>query len=315
VRKSRVNAKLLQHVKRTIITARKANPLHISVGAQVRYVSTIEHHVFHMVQEVNDKIKALFVSDEMQKHVATFDETGMDAATVGSQARILTTAFKKKFDELFGSLAKTLSQTMVQSINDSSVQSINQSLGASPLQTEAAKLTLNTKMLDPATLNILKASAAYATSFIQSIPEQYLNNVTAAVLGSIQGGNGLADLQPYLEKQGSTVTNWARNTALDQTRKTYNNLNRSRMLKIGVKRGKWLHSAGSQHPRKLHVAFDGQEYELGKGAPVGDDGGNYVQPGEEPNCRCTFTPILDDLFADNSDDETTQDSFAEEIWD
>ena len=292
--------------KAMVFNNAKPKPLLISVSAQTRYASEIDNAVAHMVQEVNDKVGELFRSDAAKSHVATFDSVDtMDAPSVGSQARILTAAFKKQFDKLFGDLAKTLAANMVASLNDSSKQSIKTSLNAAhtPLQMQGKKLTLNTAMLDPATVSILKSSVAYATNFIQSIPENYLTKVTDAVLRSVQGGNGLQDLVPFLDKQGSTVKNWAHNTAMDQTRKVYNSLNRSRMMSVGVKRGKWVHSAGSQYPRERHQDFDGQSFKLSEGAPVGDDGGNLVQPGEEPNCRCTFTPILDDLFSDAPEDD------------
>lgn len=311
VRDTVAKAKVKRLARRKPVTSKviaSGKPLMISAGMQARFTSVIEHHVSHMVQEVQDKIAALYRSEASQTHQQLLkggDETGLDAS-VGSQARILTNSFKKQFDSLFGSLSQTLAQGMVADANNNSKQQIKASTEEINRKTESLKLTLSAEQLDPATIEILKASVASATRFIQSIPQNYINKVTDAVMHSIQTGSGLQDLVPFLEKQGSTVRNWAHNTAMDQTRKTFNNLNRGRMQKIGVKRGSWLHSGGSQHPRPLHEDFDGQVFNLSDGAPVGDDGGNNVQPGEEPNCRCTFTPVIDDLF--NADDDETQDA-------
>jgi hypothetical protein len=278
------------------------SPLNLSAGAALRFVGPIRAHTTQMIKTVTDGITKLFNSDHAQSHIArmTGEETGQDAS-VGSQARILTNAFKAQFDKLFGSLAATLAADMVANINANSKQQLNASINGSqsPLQQKSNQITIDPKFLDPATVEILKASTAAAASFIRSIPEQYLNNVSNAVLQSIQTGNGLQDLIPYLEKQGNTTLNWAGNTAMDQTRKTFSALNRTRMQNIGIKRATWLHSGGSQHPRELHEDYDGKTYSLADGAPVGDDGGNNVQCGEEPNCRCTNKPVLNDLFADS----------------
>src|ERR1700735_4569486 len=158
----------------------RGKPLIISAGAQMRYTSVIDHHVLQMTQRVNDKIEELFRSEAAHSHIKAMgppEETGQDAS-VGSQARILTNALKKQFDKLFGTLSTTLATNMVADINQSSKTSIDQSTQEINRKNEGKKLTLSTSALDQPTIDILKASVAYSTSFIQSIPEDYLNKVT-----------------------------------------------------------------------------------------------------------------------------------------
>lgn len=279
-------------------------PLMVSVGAQERYTSAINHAVLKMIAEVDRELFSLFSSQEMNAHIKTLkgaDAIGFDASNVGSAARILTNAFKRKFDKLFGALASELSVKMVSDINANSKQMLTQSVIKHPSLKEKSKaLTLKIENLSESEKAMLKSAAAYSTNFIQSIPETYLNKVNDAVLNSIQSGNGLQDLKPFLDKVGNQTRNYAHNTAMDQTRKVFSNLNLSRMQKLGIKRGKWIHSGGSQHPRIRHQNYDGKSFSLADGAPVGDEGdSDYVQPGEEPNCRCTSSPILDDLFNDD----------------
>jgi SPP1 gp7 family putative phage head morphogenesis protein len=278
-------------------------PLHISCGAQLRYVNVIDHYVLHMITEVRNQITAFYEKESTKQHLSNLnDETGMDADSVGSGIRILSNAFKRQFEKLFGGLSATLSENMVADINNNSKQSLNASVKEINRKTEGEKLSLDPAMMDAATVEVLKASIARSTNFIRSIPSEYISNVNDAILASIQTGNGLPDIIAYLDKQGNTTKNWSHNTAMDQTRKTYNSLNASRMKNAGIKRGKWLHSGGSQHPRPKHIAFDGKTFDLNKGAPVGDgDDDPLVMPGDDPNCRCTFTPILDDLFASNDE--------------
>lgn len=277
--------------------------LHIAVSVQLRYTQPILHAVKQMNEETSRQLIDLFQREFAQDHFKSVRHSvGMDAQGISSQARILLNALKRRNDQMFGKLAFGLSPKMADEVNRNSAASTTASVSDAPtLKDEGAKLTLSVKSLDKPTLQILHATTAKSASFITSIPETHLNRVSDAVFSSIASGNGLQDLIPFLEKEDNSITNWARNTALDQTRKAYNGLNAGRMKKIGIQRGEWLHSGGSQHPRPLHEDFDGQTFDLSIGAPVGDEDGNDVMPGEEPNCRCTFAPVI--VFDDEPEDD------------
>lgn len=282
----------------------RGKPLRIPAGTQEKYTGAVNQLVDKMATETEKELAKLFDANFSREHFeAVSPETvGMDAPSLSSQARILMNRLKAKYEQLFGKLAMGLSPWMADAMNRASSTGVRSSVDKLPnLKEEGAKLTLSVKMLDEPTKQILKASSASSTSFIKSIPERHINAISNAVYDSIATGNGLHDLEPFLEKQGNTTRNWAHNTAMDQTRKVYNGLNKGRMQKIGIKRGEWIHSGGSNHPRELHQDFDGQTYDLAVGAPVGDDGGNNVDAGEEPNCRCTFAPVV--AYDDDEDDE------------
>lgn len=281
----------------------KGKPLRISVAVQQRYVSQIEAHVDRMIADVHSRVETLFIR-HARYFVPTSDDTvGMDATdpSFASQLRILVNGAKSKWDQLFGQLAMGLSPWMADSVNRSSSDTLRMSVSEMPnLRAEGRKLSIDIVTLSPKTKEILKASANGAADFIRSIPEEHLNKVANATYRSIVSGNGISDVRKALDKLGNTTRNWAKNTAMDQTRKIYNALNKGRMQNIGITKAEWIHSGGSQHPRELHEDFDGQVFNLSEGAPVGDEGENdYVQPGEEPNCRCTMAPVI--AFAD--DDE------------
>ena len=296
-------------VKNNKRIAARGKPLHIAVSVQLRYTTPILKLVKQMSDETSRELTDLFHKEFAQDHfyARTGERVGMDAKSVSSQARILVNKLKKNYDQLFGKLAMGLSPDMANGVNRNSASTSRAAVGAMPsLKEEGGKLTISMKSLDGPTLDILKAAAAKSTSFITSIPEVYLNKVADAVYGSIANGNGLKDLLPFLDKQENSIKNWAHNTAMDQTRKVYNGLNAGRMKKIGITRGEWLHSGGSQHPRKLHEEFDGQTFDLSVGAPIGDDDGNDVMPGEEPNCRCTFAPVV--VFDDEEEDDEAKEA-------
>ena len=130
-------------------------------------------------------------------------------------------------------------------------------------------------------------------ALIKSIPEKYLNEVTGAVMRSITSAEGgMQYLVPQLQKYEGITLRRARNIAMDQTRKAYQAVNLERSKSAGITKGIWIHTGGTKEPRAKHRSYNGKEFELAKGAPVGDNG-EYVHCGEQPFCRCTFVPILD----------------------
>lgn len=277
-------------------------PLRIPVTTQVKYRTQILTMYTRMSKEVREKIL-----DEMQRDYATEhfahisgQTVGMDSDNIGSQLRILINRLKGRWDQLFGQLAMGLSPWMADSLNSASATASTASVSGFPdLKIEGQKLSIDIKKLDKPTLATLRASSARSTNFIKSIPSRHIDTVTNAVFDSIAKGRGMEDLTKFFEKHDTQIHNWVHNTSMDQTRKTYNSLNAGRMRKLGIRKGEWIHSGGSQHPRELHEDFDGETFSLDIGAPIGDDGGN-VMPGDDPNCRCTFAPVFE---TDNADDE------------
>lgn len=281
----------------------RGKPLNIPVSIQNKYTNAITDLTERMTKELERELTKLFEAGFAQAHFEAIapETVGMDAPALSSQARILMNAMKRKYDQLFGKQAMGLSPWMADNMDRASASGVRKSVGEMPnLKDEGRKLTISVKQLDAPTKQLLKVSSARSANFITSIPEKHLNSVADAVYKSITSGNGMQDLKPFLEKQASSIKNWAHNTAMDQTRKTYNDLNKGRMQKIGITKGEWIHSGGSNHPRELHEEFDGQTYDLSVGAPVGDDGGNNVDPGEEPNCRCSFAPVV--MFDDDDEE-------------
>lgn len=278
----------------------KGKPLKISIRIQQQYTGAINKLVSKMTSEVKREFLEMAKADYVQEHHSAVVGT-MDARGPSSQARMLINRLKAKWDQLFGKLSFGLSPWFADQMNTNSSNMTRSSVSEMPnLKEEGRKLTIDIKTLDVPTKQILKSASASSADFIKSIPERYLNTVATEVFNSITVGNGLQDLEPFFEKQNSTITNWAHNTAMDQTRKTFNGLNKGRLQKLAISKGEWLHSGGSQHPRELHQDFDGQTFDLSIGAPVGDDGGNDVMPGEEPNCRCTFAPVV--MFDEDGDE-------------
>ncbi len=58
---------------------------------------------------------------------------------------------------------------------------------------------------------------------------------------------------------------------------------RRRQAVLGITHAIWLHSGGGLTPRPAHVAFNGQKFEIAKGAFLE---GKWTWPGVEIDCKC-----------------------------
>lgn len=143
--------------------------------------------------------------------------------------------------------------------------------------------------MTPAVRDALNASIAENISLIKSIPEQYLTRVEGSVMRSYTAGRDLATMTKEIREAYPITAKRAAFIARDQSNKANAVVNRARQLELGITRAKWMHSHAGINPRPSHVAANGKEYDIAKGCLID---GEYIQPGEEPNCRCTSRPIL-----------------------
>lgn len=282
--------------QRSAKTTFKGTRLMPPVSVAVRYAGTLSGLVEQMVTETNREVRSLFKSDAAAAHF------GQDA-DMGAQARILTNALQQKFAALFARAAKPTAETMVDGAAKASGTALHSSL-----QQLSGGLSMKTHFDTGPLQSVFRASVAENVSLIKSIASQYMQKVTGAVMRSITTGNGLQDLVPAMQKLQGDTHRRAELIALDQTRKTFNSVNRGRMQAVGVKKFEWLHSGGGAHPREDHVAMDGNIYSFDKLPVIDPRTGERGIPGQAPNCRCTMSPVFD--FTDDESTETGADHAA-----
>lgn len=135
----------------------------------------------------------------------------------------------------------------------------------------------------------LNATIAENVSLISSIPEQYLQQVEGVVMRAYASGRDLQtmvtelrDLYPISKRRAALI-------ARDQSNKANSVVNRARQLELGLTDAVWMHSHAGKTPRPSHVAANGKRYKIAEGCLID---GEYVQPGEKINCRCTSRVVL-----------------------
>lgn len=260
-----------------------------NASKQNKYRAALRKLVVKMTNETRRELMKLFKSETAKEYFA-------EDASISSKARILLAVLLDKFTQLFSFKSKPLAETMVEGQADASERTLHSSL-----KQLSGGLSLKTGIVPKGMEEVAKASISENVSLIKSIPAQYFKNVEGAVYRSITTGRGMADLLPEIRKYDGQTERRAKNLALDQTRKAYNQINKRRMEAVGVKKFEWIHSYGGQKPRHSHMAIDGKIFsfenleseQAALGVPPEDRG----LPGHPINCRCTMVPVIE--FGDN----------------
>jgi SPP1 gp7 family putative phage head morphogenesis protein len=143
--------------------------------------------------------------------------------------------------------------------------------------------------MTPAVRDVLNASVAENVALIKSIPAQYLQKIEGEVMRAYTSGKDLQALVKGIQAARPVTDRRAALIARDQTSKANAVVTRARQMELGITQAKWMHSGGGKEPRPDHVAANGTIYEIDKGCKIS---GEFIQPGEEINCRCTCRAIL-----------------------
>jgi len=254
----------------------KGPPLRYPVAAQAKYAARLRELVQEMAKTVKAEVTQAFGARYGAQDAAADDMTE------------LLKDLGERFRAMFAKRAEPLADDMVRSAEAASTVGLRNSL-----EVLSGGLTLPTGTVTERVAELRAVAVAENVSLIKSIGEEYLGKVEQSVMRSITTGRGLEDLVPELEDYEGITSRRAKNIALDQTRKVYNNVNQARMQAIGVKKFMWLHSGGGAHPRELHVQMDGQVYSFDNLPIIDERTGEKGIPGQAINCRCTMSPVFD----------------------
>lgn len=263
----------------------KGRPLSLPTGLEAEYALTLRKMAKQMHATVARELVAFFnARPEFQQ--------GQDASTK-SLARALVARLARRFQKLFDDHAEQIAAHVADKAAKAS-----DTRWRSSLKELAGGVQLKTSAVTPGVKDAVAASIAENAKLIKSIPREYLAKVGAKVMESVETGEGLKTLVPYLQQQGGVTERRATNIAQDQTRKAYNNINAERMKGAGIKKFEWMHSSGGVHPRELHITpwpagLNGGVFSFTDLPVIDERTGERGLPGQAINCRCRMRPILE----------------------
>lgn len=269
--------------------ALKGNKLNYNASLQLKYQQSIRRLTRDMIKETKEKILKLFQTNNSENFFKQRKKAEATDESITSKSKKVMNSLMSKFTQLFSLAATPAAKDMLNGTKKYSESSLRSSV-----KKLTGGLSLETGVVPKGMEEVSQAIIDENVSLIKSIPQEYLGKVSGAVMRSITTGNGLADLVPEIQKYSGETDRRAKNIALDQTRKAYNAINKERMQKLGIKKFRWIHTGGGQHPRKSHQEISGNIYSFDNLPLKGQEGFvNGVIPGQAINCRCTMEPIIE----------------------
>lgn len=259
------------------------SPLSPPSSVEARFYTHLDRMTSRMVAVTKREIEAVYRTPEA--HAAG---VAMDASFASMVARLVK-KLQKQFTALFTDRAGGLAKAMAEGVSAQTGAQLGKSL-----KEVSGGVTLKTDVISGAVADVVTASIKQNVALIKSIPATYFEKIEGEVMRSIQTGRGMADLQPAIENLGVVTKKRAALIARDQTSKATTAINRARMQGLGIKKFKWLHSAGGKEPRPLHLnVLNGNVYSLDNPPVIDDRTGERGLPGQLINCRCRMVPVIE----------------------
>ncbi|MGH9930719.1 MAG: minor capsid protein [Pyrinomonadaceae bacterium] len=157
----------------------------------------------------------------------------------------------------------------------------------------------------PGLSEYLRASADQNASLIESIPAQYLDQVSTLVVGNMRAGMRPGFIAKALQQQFGVTERRAKFIARDQAGKIQGDLNERQQKSVGIEYFRWLDSDDSR-VRHKHEEIANKVTAFGVGVyswsslPLSEKG-EPIKPGQDYNCRCTAIPVSEQQVKRNQD--------------
>jgi SPP1 gp7 family putative phage head morphogenesis protein len=256
-----------------------ARAVHANRGIEARYRKSLKRMIREMCASVEYWLTAAY--RQTPPRMAALVEQAQDAAPPSKKVKETLDDLAKRWAKRFEEWAPKIAEAYVKDMFKASDSAMMAAL-------KEAGWTVKFTMT-PAVRDAFEASLSENVGLIKSIPQKYLQQVEGIVMRSYSAGRDLETMVKELKALYPKASHRAELIARDQSNKANAVVNRARQMELGLTRAVWMHSHAGKHPRPDHMAAHGREYNIAEGCLIS---GEYIQPGEEINCRCTSKPIL-----------------------
>lgn len=255
-----------------------ARAVHANRGVEARYRKQLQALIALMQGSVEYWLTAGYRKEPPR--VAKLVEQAQDASPSNRIKKVLDQLAQRWIDR-FEEAAPKIAEAYLRDMFKASDSAFRAAL-------KDAGWTVEFKMT-PAVRDAFNASLNENISLIKSIPQKYLQQVEGVVMRSYSAGRDLETMVKDLRTLYPAVYDRAELIARDQSNKANAVVNRTRQMELGITEAIWMHSHAGKNPRPDHVAANGKRYRIAEGCNIS---GQFIQPGEEINCRCTSRPVL-----------------------
>lgn len=247
-------------------------PVHANQGIEAAYRRRLDRLIDEMQRSLVYWLTAAY-----RRNVPEIAQDESPAMALTKMMRRLAKQWQRRFDEAAQPVASEFAETSMSAADISLRNALRQKGFSVQFQ------------LTRAANDVFQATVQENVGLIQSIAAEHLQDVQGMVMRSVTQGRDLEGLVEDLQKRYGVTKRRAAFIARDQNNKATATITRVRQQGLGIKQAKWRHSRGGKHPRKSHQDADGEIYDVDKGMLID---GEYIRPGELPNCRCVAISII-----------------------
>lgn len=247
-------------------------PVHANQGIEAAYRKRLDRLIDEMQRSLVYWLTAAY-----RRNVPEIAQDESPAMALTKMMRRLARQWQRRFDEAAQPVASEFAETSMSAADISLRNALRQKGFSVHFQ------------LTRAANDVFQATVQENVGLIKSIAAEHLQEVQGMVMRSVTQGRDLEGLVEDLQKRYGVTKRRAAFIARDQNNKATATITRVRQQGLGIKQAKWRHSRGGKHPRKSHQEADGKVYDVDKGMLID---GEYIRPGELPNCRCVAISII-----------------------
>lgn len=260
-----------------------------SVLANAGVEAAYRKRLLLMVEEMQRSL-VYFITTQWRANTPMAQDAGGEAFRDGSPANAMRRAMhrlSRRWLKNFGKGAEDLAKYFV-----------DKAVGATDTQLQGIlrKAGFTVKFQTTETVNnAMQAAIGENVSLINSIAQQHLADVEGVVMRSFQRGRDLGEMTEELMRRYDVTRKRAAFISRDQSNKLTAVVNRTRQQELGITQARWRHSGAGKHPRLSHLKAGqanggkGDLYDVDKGCLID---GEYILPGELPNCRCSSRSVI-----------------------
>jgi len=264
-----------------------APPIKPLKGIEVRYRKELNKLGLMLIRSINKEILPVIKAGQSQYMVDS----------VSSNLEVIFERLNKQFTgTLIAAFAQNLSTTVVEETSKTNEEKFNKSIR------KATGVDLGSVIQTEGLNEFLQSSVNKNVSLIKSIPEEYFKQIETIVNNGIASGAKYQTIAKEiqaipnikLKKPGGAnykLVNRIKTIARNEVSTINAQLTKRRSESLGITEGIWR-SSEDESVRKCHRIRNGKKFNLKKGLYSSCDGKN-LYPGEEINCRCTYSPIID----------------------
>ncbi|MGZ9981544.1 phage head morphogenesis protein [Bordetella bronchiseptica] len=247
-------------------------PVHANQGIEAAYLKRLDRLIDEMQRSLVYWLTAAY-----RRNVPEIAQDESPATALTKMMRRLAKQWQRRFDEAAQPVASEFAETSMSAADISLRNALRQKGFSVQFQ------------LTRAANDVFQATVQENVGLIKSIAAEHLQEVQGMVMRSVTQGRDLEGLVEDLQKRYGVTKRRAAFIARDQNNKATATITRVRQQGLGIKQAKWRHSRGGKHPRKSHQEADGKVYDVDQGMLID---GEYIRPGELPNCRCVAISII-----------------------